>query len=203
MKLPNWIRPRDASLDELQAQLEAARGAHSKAETAHLQVRERFDTDPSTEREFLAARDQLVLSEEHVARAERLLEAAKAKAAAERRAQLEARRAELQEQLAGGVLAARRRPGAEAEAAALLTAVDARMRRLALEQEIRRAEHELHAVRLELGEESRPPEGSVSPFVHDVRELVQDALRQAGGDPYRQRALMALGAYLDRLSNHH
>lgn len=96
MKLPTWIKKRDATIEELREQLTAAEKAHGDAERAVISAELLFDEEgsPATEKALTSARDLERSTGEHLARARRLLEGATARAAEERLAAIRKERDE-------------------------------------------------------------------------------------------------------------
>jgi hypothetical protein len=194
--LPSFIKPNGASLEELHAQLDAARAARQEAEDAFVKVRAAFDADPSSEPELLAARDAELLAVEHVGRAERLLKAGEEKAAAERKARLKQRREELEAQLQGGVLKQRREPGVRAEVTALVAAAEARLARRREEEVIASLQFELVEVRKQLGEPVAHSHNAPEAPTYDTIEALGDIVKQHAEYTPMRSYLVALPRYL-------
>ena len=76
----SWFRGPEATADELEKQLSAARAELTKATAAEQAAQDAFDVDPTAgEKGLIASREATVRATEHVGRAERLLGAARAR----------------------------------------------------------------------------------------------------------------------------
>jgi chromosome segregation ATPase len=200
-----WLKNKNASLAELKQQIEGARQAQATAIEAVASAQADFDADPSTQRKLVEAQSAEGAALLHVQRAERLLANAQAKADAEERAGLERRAAELREQLSTEGLQRKRAPTLDAELEALKEAVEARAKRMQVEQQIDQLEGELKRVRMQLGE----PEPAVysiaslgnrsSPSTRDVAEALVNAFRHLGSSDVRTRYASAMHAYFNAL----
>lgn len=172
----DWIKRRTATLTELQAQHESAASACSAAETSVQAAQAAFDDDGSDTcaRALAKARESADLTREHLSRARRLLDEASAKAAAELRAQREARLAEVDAWLAGPGYSAARAAAIEAVATALRGAAKVYADSGAIEAEIRKHEHERMTLRVALGQsEADAVAGCVSSFGASLSGIVR------------------------------
>ncbi len=103
MKLPNvlsWLRPPAAPTPDLEAQHAAAQAAHESAAAAVVTAQAAFDAAGSADtlEALTSARDAERAAAEHVARAGRLLDAAREREAAAARVELERRVRDLEQQ---------------------------------------------------------------------------------------------------------
>jgi hypothetical protein len=99
--LLSWLRPPTAPPPDLEAQLTAARAACESATAAVASAQAAFDADGGTDTlaALTSARDAERACAEHVARAQRLLDAAREREAAAARVELEQQVSELERQL--------------------------------------------------------------------------------------------------------
>jgi hypothetical protein len=206
MNLP-WLKLKTASLAELQQQAGEARAAHQQSIEAVAAAQTEFDEDPSKLRGLLDAQQGERAALAHVDRAARLLADAQAKSDAERRSQLERRATELREKLSHQQLLQLRAPTRTAEIEALKTAIDARAKRVVVEEQISKLSRELQQVRVQLGE----PEESVyaanltpiydlpMPSTVGIGDDLMDEFRRLGSDDFRMRCVSAMRDYLRAL----
>ena len=154
MSLGNWLRSREATLEELREQVTGAEGAYADALEAVSAAQASFDESGSdaTAKALLRARQEASLAEEHVGRAKRILEAGEARAAEVERQRLIARKAELESKLTATAVKAEAAPFVEEEFGLLLEVAKCRARRIARGQELRLLEVELLQTRRTLGE---------------------------------------------------
>jgi len=180
MKIPDWLKRRDATVEELQEQLDGARTDLAAATEAVVAARARFKDDPSALKAVTAARQAEVEAEEHVTRAEGMLDEAKAKRAADERDELERKKAELQARLDDHSeeeeLLDREVQAWGRVAAARLARREHNLRRIELEREVRRLEIALGgSPRTQILSEFDP-----SPSVVPVSEALEAQCRGAG-----------------------
>ena len=111
-KLPSWLlpKPKTATVEELQAQLDAAQADNDAATKAVEDATRAFDEDASTESQLLAARDEQARAREHRERAARLLAAAKKRDEDALREQLTAQHDQAISQLTPDAVEERLRP---------------------------------------------------------------------------------------------
>lgn len=150
----DWIRTRSATRADLEAQLGAAQKALDAAKETTAAAVAAFDENPddAATKCLTRARATEAVTVEHVARAQRLLEAAVEREAAELRAKQLERKRELEESLEPKALMEERAPSLHAEVEALTQAAAAHARRQAVEAAIAARTHELDNVRVQLGE---------------------------------------------------
>jgi hypothetical protein len=201
----SWLKPRDATLSDLQHQLTEARAAHQQSIEAVAIAQVTFDDDPSALRGLLEAQQAERSAAAHVGRAERLFEAANAKAQAEERVKLERRFEKLQEQLSLPALQRLRAPTRDAEIEALKHVVAAHVERLKVETQVRELESDLKRVRVQLGEPTESVYASTSfasfnkPSTRDVADALTALYRPLGSADPRFHIALALQAYLNAL----
>lgn len=202
----SWLKPKNASLAELHQQVGEARAAHQQSIEAVATAQADFDEEPSKLRGLLDAQQGERAALAHVGRAERLYADAKAKADAEERARLERRASELREQLSQEQMQRKRAPTRDAEVEALKAAIEARAKRVQVEEQFEQLEDELKRVRVKLGE----PEESVysihslmsprsTPSTRDVADALENAFRNLDRHDVRQRFASAMRSYLNAL----
>jgi hypothetical protein len=145
-----WIKPKEASTEELEDQLKAAKGSHLAAVEAVAAAQDAFDADgdDNAAKALAKAREVAEYATEHLCRAERLLAAARERAAAAERAELERLEVELK--------AKRLDHGRDDELVNEIVQVcerliDAQARRLELYSENSKLDGHIHSVRLKLG----------------------------------------------------
>jgi hypothetical protein len=186
-------------MEELEAQHAAACKALEAASVATAAAQDAFDADGSdtSARALAKTRDAEQLAAEHHARAQRLLDDARAKAAAELKAQREARRATLIGFLAGLEVYTARQKAAE-EITAIVRECAARIVAVPTpEQSVRDAEREIWALEAALGigidqalyPDSRAHETAAIFMAHEM-------LAKIGGDSLEQRITAAFASGL-------
>ena len=155
MSLGNWLRGREATVEEFREQLSGAETAHADALTAVSAAQVAFDETGSdtAAKALLRAKGEAGLAEEHVARARRLLAAGEDRAAEVERQRLLARKAELESKLTATALKTEAVPFDEAELGLLLEVAKFRARRIARGSELQALEVELLRTRRTLGEQ--------------------------------------------------
>lgn len=192
MKLPNFLKPRTASLEELRAQLEHAKTLLENAQASVSAAQGAFDDDgaASSEKALLAARDAERSASEHVARAERLLASAEQAHAEAERKQRERRVAEIEALLADRTRVAELDA---AEVARWLAIVEARQARQAEAQRRVMLEVERREIMFALGDSSLASvmAPSSDPGVYQIAEaLMAEATKSGPGA--RQSVLLEL-----------
>lgn len=152
---PELIKPRDATLPELEEQLAEARRARDEAEREVQAAQEAFDDlgSPAAAVALAEAKATAQTADAYVGRAERLLEHARDQAVAAERARLEAERDELVAMASPSAVSAAVEPIAREEALALLRVAELRARRIEIADEHSATVGRLRAVLRALGEE--------------------------------------------------
>lgn len=152
LSLPGWLRSPDASLEELEAQLVSAKAAAQQAAQAVSEAVTAYDAEPSakSETKLHEARQAAASASERVARAERLLGPARAKAAEIERQRLREERDRLHAEIQS--LDREADELVREERDAWLAIVEARAARHALEARTRRVcgEHGAASAQLDL-----------------------------------------------------
>ncbi len=145
MKLPTWLRPRTATLEELRAQHDAALQAHSDALAAVPPAEQAFDDagDDGAAKSLRAARETVAWASEHVRRAQRLIDDAEATRQAADRVALEKRRDALQEQLSRAAVQAAIAPLAKKKVELLVQIAEVDVSRAAMAAKYDDLEREL------------------------------------------------------------
>ncbi len=194
MKTPPWIKGAAATVAELEQQLADATREHEAAGRAVAEAREAFDRDPGgREKSLQAALQHERSTAELLGRAQRLLTAGQERDLAKRRAELEARAAEISAQLTHDAQATRRAPSLEREVCAWREVVEARAARREVEEALRKLRSEQRGIQIELhgdgagGSYSDISNDGLEPNTHQVRALLEDWERTLAPEDPRRR----------------
>lgn len=188
----DWIKPREATVADLEEQMEAATIAKADADRRYDAAIAAFDADPTSgaTKALSQARESAQVAADHVGRAERLLAAAKDRERARLDAEARARIKSLQAEI-DGALKARRNELAEQEADAFAQVVDVHHQRLLHERHVVRLQHEIRSLKLGVGESV--PELRVEPtFIYGIDEQLRERALRLNGDDPRRRWLISL-----------
>jgi phage/plasmid-associated DNA primase len=204
-KFFEWLKPRGATLAELQEQHRHAVTAYEATQAATALAQDGFDNDgsASAEKALHAARDAERSAFEHLGRSERLLAAGELAEKEREREANERKAAELARAIAD------RSRATEIEAATATAAaafVDALLAERANNAARRQLQHELDAVRIALGNPARSVsshEFDIEPHLHVVAGQLEDLALGTGNDDPRGSWLRKIAALLSPGHMHH
>lgn len=151
--LLSWLKPADAPAVDLEAQLAGARAALAAAQDAEADAQAKFlvSGTPDAEDAVVAARDKRLRAELQVKRAETLLDDAKARAAAEKRAEDDRRLAVVRDACSRDAVVAAGAELAQQEAEALAAVAAIRAKRMELKSHFEALDREHYSLLLSLG----------------------------------------------------
>lgn len=183
----DWIKPKEATVADLEEQMEAATIAKADADRRYDSAIAAFDSNPTAgaTKALSQARESAQVAADHVGRAERLLAAAKDRERARHEADARARVKSLQAEI-DGPLKRRRSELAEQEADAFAQVVDVHHQRLLHERQVEGLQREIRSLKLGVGEPVADLRNEPT-FIHGIgEELHARAARLEGDDPRRR-----------------